>query len=67
MYEEDLPELPEPADDTEDDTATLVLFRFKQENIPLGDGDVYPLADAMAYCQRDDTSGEGWFVGWRHA
>ena len=63
-----LPELPEPADyDPDDDdpeeTVELVLFRFKDENIVLDDG--FALEDAQEYCQRDDTSGGSWFVGYR--
>jgi hypothetical protein len=65
MQEYDLPELPEPAEEGSGATARLVLFRFQQENIPLGDGDVYALADAQEYCCRDDASGSpDWFVGW---
>ena len=62
MAEYDLPELPDPADD-EDGTAELVLFRFQQENITLGDG--FTIAYAQEYCQREDTHGDGWFVGYR--
>jgi hypothetical protein len=69
MQEYDLPELPEPADELADGaTARPVLFRFQQENITLGDGTVYALADAQEYCEQADTSGSpDWFVGWRHA
>ena len=67
-----LPELPEPEDpelnnDLEgnqiEPTVWLILFRFQQENITLA-GDILKY-DAQAYCQRDDTSGDGWFVGYR--
>jgi hypothetical protein len=64
---ENLPELPEPADEDAAGTATLVLFRFKEESITLGDGEVFALADAKEYCEREDTHGDGWFTGWRHA
>jgi hypothetical protein len=67
-----LPPLPEPDDDAEyEDTVTLVLFRHKDENIPLGDS--FTLADAQEYCSRDDTADNSvatlrpWFTGfWRH-
>ena len=59
--EYDLPELPEPTDDPDGETAELVLFRFRQERISLGDG--FTIADAQDYCSRDDTSGDGWFTG----
>jgi hypothetical protein len=58
----DLPELPDLADDSETETAQLVLFRFDQERIVLGDG--YTIAGAQEYCSRDDTRGNGWFVGY---
>jgi hypothetical protein len=64
IEEYNLPELPEPAEDDEDeDTVSLVLFRFKQENITLGDG--FTRADAREYCEREDTHADEWFVGWR--
>lgn len=62
LAEYGLPELPEPADDIDGETAKLVLARFKQENIWLGDG--FTIPDAIAYCSRDDTSGNDWFVCW---
>jgi hypothetical protein len=64
LAEYGLPELPEPAGD-DGETAELVLFRSQQENIPLG-GD-FALADAMDYCNQDDTHGDGWFTGWRRS
>ena len=61
-----LPELPEPVEDPDEydegELAELVLFRFNEERISLGDS--FELADAMDYCNRDDTSDNGsWFVG----
>lgn len=60
-----LPELPEPVDDPDEyeegELAELVLFRFQDKRISLGDG--YLLADAMEYCQDEDTHSDGWFVG----
>ena len=58
-----LPELPEPADDPDDGPATLVLSRFGQENIWLGD--CFTVADAQEYCSDEDTHGDGWFVFYR--
>jgi hypothetical protein len=66
-----LPDLPEPQDEPDEDAVELVLYRERlaDENIPLGDG--FAVADAMEYCDREDThgtdrAGNGWFVGWRH-
>lgn len=68
MEEYGLPELPEPSDGDASGTARLVLFRQGRTSLPLGNGDVYVLADAQEYCCRDDTSGSpDWFVGWRYA
>jgi hypothetical protein len=48
-----LPELPEADEDhylnEDDETVSLVLFRFQQDNVPLGDG--FSIADAQDYCQ----------------
>ena len=64
-----LPELPPLIDpcNTDENTRELVLYRFKEDNIPLG---YVTEEDAHYYCQRDDThdtSGEwcNWFVGFR--
>ena len=68
-----LPELPEPFEDYDPDDddppelATLVIFRFRQENIRL-DGE-FLLADAQEYCSRDDTRDPDgdWFAGFFRA
>ena len=55
-----LPALPEP-DDSEPDAKILILFVQNGDNIVLTD----PVAftDADEYTNREDTHGEGWFVG----
>lgn len=64
LQEFSLPELPEEYEGDEPENARqLVIFRFKEENIPLGEP--VSLADAQEYCSRDDTHGDGWFVGFR--
>ena len=62
-----LPELPDPDEDDEEGRE-LVLYRFKDHHIVLA-GSI-PLADAMEYCDREDThdtknSPPLWFVGFR--
>lgn len=61
IAEYELPGLPEE-DDTAEQTTRLVLFRFQQEKIQLADD--IPLADAREYCDREDTRGHLWFVGY---
>jgi hypothetical protein len=61
-----LPELPDPVenpDEYEDDGALkrLIIFQHGEERIYL-DG-LVTREDARAYCSRDDTHGDGWFVG----
>jgi hypothetical protein len=66
-----LPELPGLIDacDTDETCVELVLFRERlaDANAHLG---YVTRADAVAYCDREDThgtddSGNGWFAGWR--
>lgn len=60
-----LPELPEPTDDEDAEVTALFLSVQGQGSTPLTDYDI-ALADAQEYCSRDDTHGDGWFVGfWR--
>jgi hypothetical protein len=56
-----LPELPESADDNDNDARQLILFRFGEPAIKLGDP--VSLKDAREYCSSEDTRGDGWFVG----
>lgn len=60
-----LPELPEEYYGP--DAKQLVLFRqdLSDENIVIA-GSV-SLPDAREYCSREDTHGNGWFVGMRAA
>jgi len=63
----DLSQLPEPPDATGDDDPTArTLIVFTQDEsigrVPLTDY-LVSLEDARRYCSRDDTHGEGWFVG----
>lgn len=44
-------------------THTLVLFRFKQENIRVLEGLSH--AAVVEFCSQPAASGEGWFFGWR--
>jgi hypothetical protein len=55
-----LPPLPEP-DDSEPDAKILILFMQDADNIVL----TLPVSfdDAEQYTNREDTHGEGWFVG----
>jgi hypothetical protein len=58
-----LPELPDAT--TDDDTTArqwqLVLFRFGYSAEVLADRVSHE--DAVVYCEREDTHGDGWFVG----
>ncbi len=54
-----LPELPEESD--ADDAVILVLFLEQSGNQKLR---LVSPEDAKEYCTRDDTHGDGWFVGW---
>lgn len=63
-----LPELPdadESLDPSTSDYASaprdLILHRFEDESILLRE--YVPLEAATEYCQRKDTHGDGWFVG----
>jgi hypothetical protein len=64
MYEGELPDLPDYPAESEDNghTCKLVLFRQNITNVVLATGVSH--SDAVEYCERDDTSGNGWFVGW---
>ena len=58
----DLPELPDETDENDDtvDTVELMLFRQDDANLHLG---YVTRQDAQEYASRDDTHGDGWFVG----
>lgn len=60
VTEYDLPPLPDE-DDTGPEARVLVLFRQDDTNVVLTNP--VALADAMNYCNREDTHGDGWFVG----
>lgn len=47
----------------EDETYEIVRFRFKDEPQVIQQG--LTLEQAQAWCERDDTHGEGWFDGYR--
>lgn len=56
-----LPALPDPADESDTGAKILVLFRQDADNVVL----TLPVtfADADEYTNREDTHGDGWFVG----
>jgi hypothetical protein len=56
-----LPELPSPTEEDDTEARQLWIFRQDHERLELG----YPVTydDAREYCSREDTHGEGWFVG----
>jgi hypothetical protein len=58
-----LPELPEQTDDDDTGARDLILFHEDpdHENVRLAERVSY--ADARAYANREDTNGDGWFVG----
>jgi len=53
-----LPDVPEEGTGDRD----LILMRYDGESTVIAEN--VTLADAQAYCSRDDTHGEGWFVGY---
>lgn len=55
-----LPAYPDKSDNFK--TCTLVLFRQGNSNVVLVTGVSH--SDAMEYCERDDTHGREYFVGW---
>lgn len=59
MAEYELPELPDYYEGP--GSAQLVLFRMRENNEALT---YCSLEDAQEYCEREDTHGDGWFVGW---
>lgn len=56
-----LPDLPESPDVWDTDCKILILFRQDADNVVL----TYPVTfdDANEYTNREDTHGDGWFVG----
>lgn len=56
-----LPELPDEADEA-DKLAELFISQFKDPKIYLER--LMTVEDAQTYCSRDDTHGNGWFVGY---
>jgi hypothetical protein len=58
----DLPELPDETDYIGPDQVELVLFVQYGDNVPLA---YVSHDDAMEYANREDTHGNGWFVGFR--
>jgi len=56
-----LPDLPEETSDDDQEARKLILWRFNDTGIELAPRVSY--TDAMDYCSRPDTEGDGWFVG----
>ena len=56
-----LPPLPEPANESDTGAKILVLFRQDADNVVLTNPVTFD--DANEYTNREDTHGEGWFVG----
>jgi hypothetical protein len=44
------------------DEYNIIRFRFKGENEIIQSG--VTLEEAQEHCNRDDTTGDGWFDGW---
>lgn len=62
MAELNLPDLPESPDITWD-TEMLILVLFRQNNYNVVLTNPVSYTDAYEYANREDTRGEGWFVG----
>lgn len=56
-----LPELPDPAREDDPQARQLWIFRKNDDAVELGWLVSYD--DARAYCSREDTHGDEWFVG----
>jgi hypothetical protein len=56
-----LPELPEPAEESDSEARILILFLRDADNIVLTLP--VPIDDVHEYTNREDTHGEDWFVG----
>jgi len=61
LAEYDLPDLPYATYD--DDPEARLLWIFRQDDGKLALGWPVSYDDARAYCSREDTHGDGWFVG----
>lgn len=49
-------------DDDDTQTYCIIRFRFKQEREVMQTG--LTLEEAQAWCEREDTHGDGWFDGY---
>lgn len=58
----DLPDIPDSTDENDEtaDSVDLILFRRDSDNVHLA---YVTRADAKKYASRDDTAGDGYFVG----